>query len=587
MRKRFKWIDWYSIRTKMIVCFLVISIIPLFILGYLSYQYYINDLQSSVNSYTSEVIERVDKNIETYILDVDNILNNFDDYYTIQYLRLDEAGDIEGIRKYTVRLWETIQSIKKMKSDLVDIRIISQTGQTISSQGIYWTNIDNSFYSNILEAKEDRHFVVKFPYRDEFNRNVFTIGKKITSSRLSAPAIICVDIDVSFLNRIGNDIKLGERGYVYFTDGAGETNYFPVDTNNPESLKVLIKDDKILNKAKGSIAEEINGDNYLVNFKQSEVTGWNIVGVTYANEIKADFSKISKLTLLIGAGCLLVVVLISVYLTNILTNPLRDLRKVMTQFADDNLNIRAQVKTKDEIGQLAENFNYMQNRIKSLVQKTMDDQVKIRKMEKKALQELIKPHFIYNTLDSIIGLLEQNKTEEALDLIEALGMFFRTSLSHGKDVIRLRTELEHVQNYFEIQKFRFFNKFDSSMEVDDDILNYETVKLILQPIVENAIYHGVRFIDHKGIITVKGYEQNGLMILEVIDNGAGMTAEKVKHINDVLAGKEKLKDENDYFGIRNVNERIKLTYGDEYGVKFASELNKGTRVTLTLPIIEN
>lgn len=122
MRKWLKWIDRYSIRTKMIVCFLALSLIPLLILGYLSYQYYINDLQNSINVYTNEVIERVDKNIETYILDIENILEIYDDYYTIQYLRLNEAGDIDGIQKYTVRLWETIELIRNMKSDLVDIK---------------------------------------------------------------------------------------------------------------------------------------------------------------------------------------------------------------------------------------------------------------------------------------------------------------------------------------------------------------------------------------------------------------------------------------------------------------------------------
>ncbi|MBQ6448496.1 sensor histidine kinase [Cytobacillus oceanisediminis] len=585
MKNWLKWIDLFSIRTKMIVCFLALSLIPLLILGYLSYQYYINDLQNSVNVYTNEVIERVDKNIETYILDIENILEIYDDYYTIQYLRLNEAGDIDGIQKYTVRLWETIQLIKNMKSDLVDIRIISHTGETISAQGVYWSDRNDPFFANIRNIDEEE-FVVKSPYIDMFNRNVFSIGKKILSPSLSEPAYLIIDIDVSLLNRIVNDIKLGEKGYVYFTDRAGEVKFFPVDTSHPKFIKELMNNDRLLNAEKGSFEEKVEGNHYLVNFKRSEITGWNIIGVTYADELNADINKIRQLTLVIAVGSLLVVVLISVYLTNILTNPIRDLRRTIKRFADDNLAIRAQVKTNDEIGQLASSFNDLMNRIQWLVQKTMDDQVKIRKIEMKALQELIKPHFVYNTLDSIIGLLEQERIEEALDLIEALGMFFRTSLSHGKDIILIDAEVEHIRNYFTIQKFRFFNRFDTKVEVDEEILNYETIKLILQPLVENAIYHGVRLMKKKGLIEIRGKEKEGVVVLEVIDNGVGMSAEKVNHINNVLTGVEKTEDENEYFGIRNVNERIKLTYGIEYGIYFKSKPNEGTSVTIILPIVK-
>ena len=419
-----------------------------------------------------------------------------------------------------------------------------------------------------------------------FNRNVFSIGKKILSPSLSEPAYLIIDIDVSLLNRIVNDIKLGEKGYVYFTDRAGEVKFFPVDTSHPKFIKELMNNDRLLNAEKGSFEEKVEGNHYLVNFKRSEITGWNIIGVTYADELNADINKIRQLTLVIAVGSLLVVVLISVYLTNILTNPIRDLRRTIKRFADDNLAIRAQVKTNDEIGQLASSFNDLMNRIQWLVQKTMDDQVKIRKIEMKALQELIKPHFVYNTLDSIIGLLEQERIEEALDLIEALGMFFRTSLSHGKDIILIDAEVEHIRNYFTIQKFRFFNRFDTKVEVDEEILNYETIKLILQPLVENAIYHGVRLMKKKGLIEIRGKEKEGVVVLEVIDNGVGMSAEKVNHINNVLTGVEKTEDENEYFGIRNVNERIKLTYGIEYGIYFKSKPNEGTSVTIILPIVK-
>ncbi len=588
MFKLFKRFNFYSIRSKLTVCFLILSVLPISLFALFSYNYYLKSLYNNVAVYTYEVIERVDKNIETYISDIDNILNLREDYYILQYLKLREVGDIDGNRKYTVRIWEYFDRLKKMKTDLEDIRLIDYSGDTISCNGIYWTNKKNDFLYNDLKLKKTDDISIQPPYVNNFDKNVFTIAKAVNSPTLHGMGLLCIDINVNFLNKICSDIKLGEKGYIYLMDRSGRIIYLPENSNQSRYSGAVIKNSRLLDSESGNFTHHMDGTNYIVTFKTSVKTGWKIVGVTPEAEMTKDINKINQISLAVIAGCVIVAIFLTIYLTTILTNPIRKLRSLMRQAAENDLSINATIGTRDEIGQLAQSFNKMINKIRELMDKILEDQLKIRKMEMKAMQELIKPHFVYNTLDSIIGLLEQNRNEDAMNLVESLGKFFRTSLSHGKEVIQIREEMDHVRCYLLIQQFRFSNKFDYLFELEDDIYRYKTIKLILQPLVENAIYHGIRGLtDKKGLIVIKAYTREGQIYFEIIDNGQGMQEETVAYINGrVLTGEEAALDENLYFGIRNVNERLRLNFGKEFGLRYESKVTVGTKAVVNIPMVD-
>lgn len=586
MLKVFNNLALYSIKTKIITCFLVLSLLPMTIFGFFAYKFYLEDLRKNVISYTYEVIERVDKNIVTYISDIENILDIRNDYYILQYLKLNEANDIEGNRTYTVRIWETFNGIKKMKTDLADIKVTAYTGETISCYGIYWTDVSSDCLYNALLNKEKDSFSIQPPHINILNKNVFSIAKVIDAPTLYGQNIMSIDVDVEFLNRICNDIKLGERGYVYLIDKNGGIVYLPINLKQLRHTKNIIKNPALFYSEKGHFIENVDGNNLIVTFKTSEITDWKLVAVSYEDEIAKDINKLEKLSLIVMLLSLALVLLLSLYFSNILTRPIKELKSVMKRVAQNDLAVNIEIKSFDEIGQLAQSFNKMVNKIRVLVNKIIEDQRKIRKMEMKALQELIKPHFVYNTLDSIIGLLEQKKTDKALILIESLGKFFRTSLSHGKEIISIREELEHVRCYLLIQQFRFSNKFDYLIEVDNGILNHKVIKLILQPLVENSIYHGIRNSDKKGLIVIKGYIKEEEIIFEIVDNGKGIEESALEHINSILSGTEQVKDENMYFGIRNVNERIKITFGNRFGLRYQSKFTGGTKAIIHIPLME-
>lgn len=581
-------LNWFSIKTKLILCFLILSLLPIIIFGFSSYQSFVQNIHDNAIVYTYEVIEQINKNIETYISDIENILQMRNDYYVLQYLKLNEAGDIDGNRKYTVRLWETFNNQKKIKTGLDDIRLVSHTGQTLSCYGIYWNDIAREPLYRGLRTGASRNHAVQLPHFNILGQNVFTIARNIDAPTLKGKAIICLDIDLQFLKQLCSSSKLGKKGYIFLADSQGRIVYDSTHSVLSRDLLRSMRTRKVIRKERGNYSLNLDGKELIVTYSTSKLTGWKIIGVSDKEELTRNLQRIPKISFFVLLSILFIVIFLTVYLSNLLTNPIKELERVMKRVSENDLSTEARIHTRDELGKLGESFNRMTNRIRELMENIVADQLMIRKLEMKALQELIKPHFVYNTLDSIIALLEQKRDGDAMNLLEKLGRFFRISLSHGKEVVSIQEEMEHIRIYLQIQQFRFANKFDYILEVDEGLYQYQTVKFLLQPLVENAIYHGIRKLKNKnGIIIIKGSlkPEQEQICFEIIDNGNGINPPDLDYMNRVLQEEIIPADEELYFGIRNVNTRIRLTFGKQFGLKFASKLNVGTRVIANLPII--
>jgi putative HAMP domain protein len=205
-----------------------------------------------------------------------------------------------------------------------------------------------------------------------------------------------------------------------------------------------------------------------------------------------------------------------------------------------------------------------------------------RKSEFDTLQSQINPHFLYNTLDIIVWMIENENSDKAVNIVTALAKFFRISLSKGKNIITVKDEVEHVRNYLMIQNMRFKNRFEYSIDVDEEVLSYSSLKLMLQPLVENAIYHGMEFMDGDGEIDVKVFKEDDSLYFMITDNGLGMSEDMVETLlsKDFVPSKK-----GSGIGVKNVNERIKLYFGSEYGLKVESEPDEGTKITIHLPAV--
>ncbi|GAA6490835.1 MAG TPA: sensor histidine kinase [Candidatus Bariatricus faecipullorum] len=261
--------------------------------------------------------------------------------------------------------------------------------------------------------------------------------------------------------------------------------------------------------------------------------------------------------------------------------PIQKLCEMARQVAKGNFSARTQVEASDEIAVLTNSFNDMTSEIGYLIENIKKEQENLRATESKLLQAQINPHFLYNTLDTIVWLAEEKRNEEVVSMVTFLSDFFRTTLSKGRDYITLEEEEKHVESYLKIQHFRYQDIMDYEIQIDADLYEFLIPKMTLQPLVENALYHGVKNKRGKGKITIRGYRAGESIILEVEDNGKGMTPEELHRLRQHVSGEEPGADQG--FGLANVNQRIHYYFGKEYGLSFESTLDKGTKVTIALP----
>ncbi len=266
--------------------------------------------------------------------------------------------------------------------------------------------------------------------------------------------------------------------------------------------------------------------------------------------------------------------------------PIKKLHDVTTTITKNDLQALVTSENVDEITELGMSFNIMIGKIRELLDAKINEQENLKKAELRALQAQINPHFLYNTLDTIVWMAEANKTADVIEIVRALSSFFRIALSKGKDWISIRQEIEHVASYLTIQKMRYRDILDYKIEIDEDILDGTILKLTVQPLVENALYHGIKNKRNGGAITVRARRtDHDLILLEVHDDGVGFTPYKLARIQaDMDSDSDAITLKDGGFGLENVNKRIKLFYGKQYGLTVDSQYQEGTRVTLAIPL---
>lgn len=280
----------------------------------------------------------------------------------------------------------------------------------------------------------------------------------------------------------------------------------------------------------------------------------------------------------------IVVMLLSMLLTKSFLKPVRELSIATEQIAKGNFSARAVVSSGDEIEVLADKFNGMAANMEIMIDQIKADERKMRQADLRLLQEQINPHFLYNTLDTIVWLVESDEPQQAVDMVVTLSNFFRLVLSKGKEFISIREEEQHISSYLEIQKVRYHDILEYEINIDRVLYDYQILKLTLQPLVENALYHGIKYKRAKGRIYISGEKENHKIILTVQDNGVGMEPEELLNLQKEI--ERPCQETEKGYGLANVNERIKIYYGMEYGISIESAKGKGTKVTVTLPAVQ-
>ncbi len=298
------------------------------------------------------------------------------------------------------------------------------------------------------------------------------------------------------------------------------------------------------------------------------------------NDQVQQFIRICIVMVLLVAA---VVILLTILMVRSIVVPVQDLCHVTEEISEGNLAVRARKYGQDELGDLSLSVNDMAENIQSLVEKTKEDERKMRWADLRLLQEQINPHFLYNTLDTIVWLIEGNDNARAVNMVVSLSEFFRLVLSKGKEYISIRDEEQHIRSYLEIQQVRYQDILDYEIEIDPQIYDYQILKLTLQPLVENSLYHGIKYKRARGCIRVTGSLQGENILLQVEDNGVGMEPEDLEQLRQEI--QKPCQETERGFGLANVNERIRMNFGAQYGMTIDSEKGVGTRVQVTIPAV--
>ncbi|MDU5947724.1 MAG: sensor histidine kinase, partial [Paenibacillus macerans] len=338
----------------------------------------------------------------------------------------------------------------------------------------------------------------------------------------------------------------------------------------------------VLNYAYGRYFDESDGEQRIITIQTVKPAGWKIVGVAYADEFLTTKRELGVFLTWFLPAVIIIILAINIYVSARISQPIRRLERSVQMVERGDFGTIVHVSGAYEVEQLSKRFNLMLRRIRELMDQIIQEQEAKRKSELDVLQSQINPHFLYNTLNSATRLAELGRNEEVVTTITSLSRFFRISLSKGSHVISVQEELEHVRHYLIIQTIRFKNKFRYEIVADEAALECRTLKLILQPLVENAIHHGIEKSAEAGFIGVEARLEGEHLVFRIRDNGVGMPPETVAKLMKGAVRSES----GSGVGVRNVQERIVLYYGPGYGLKFDSEPEEGTLATITIPAVK-
>jgi two-component system sensor histidine kinase YesM len=589
IKKRiFDWFHFKSIQSTMAVAFSCLIMFTTLFIAYTTYRLSTNAAEKNSMDHTSQLIEQVNTNIETYINYMENIsqmvLSNYD---IREYLANQTLPGTSNNANLEQRITYELSSVLNTRKDISSILIFGNNGSIVPYNHIKLNKFadpsQQSWYKKAIEANgkvviSSSH--VQNVVQDEY-KWVVSLSRQLSSEDGEQLGVLLVDLNYSVINDLCNKIKLGKKGYIFILDQDGNIVYHPQQQLIYSNLKKEMID-QVMSSTTSNFTTSEGKNSRMYTINQSNHTGWKIVGVTYVDELVPNKKGIQTYIFMWGIGLTMIAVILSFILSLRISRPIKHLEVSMKQIEKGNFDIQVNIESSNEIGQLSKRFNRMTTVIKELMVQNVTEQELKRKSELKVLQAQINPHFLYNTLDSIIWMAEGKKSEEVVLMVAALARLFRLSISKEQEMIPIANEIEHIKSYLTIQKMRYKDKLDFEIDVDKQILSNKVFKIILQPLVENSIYHGIKNNAGVGIVRITGRIVDERILLQVIDNGIGMTAESIRHMFE----KTENSGGGSGIGVSNVNQRIRLHFGEQYGITFESELGQGTTANIWLPILE-
>ena len=533
-----------------------------------------------VTTYRASMIQNVKTSSDQAAVQVERIVDNYMDDISSS-LKLIEGFFLEEDLVRDVNL----NHMADIRSDVTAITSYDpETGELTGA----WTGhkvFKKDALANLSFNKEEMpelgEIVISRPHVESLLLNeypwVVSISTRIRQAD-GTEQIVVLDSRFSQIASYVDTVGVGSHGYCFIMDQDGTIIYHP----QQQLIFAGLKEENTQNMTAHSDGSyEENSLIYTIRTRKG--SSWRIVAVSFVDEL---IEGRLKDCLILLAGLLLIVlaatIVSSVVLSRYISRPIHSLNKAMGEFEANAEGFSYEpVYGSLEVTSLSNAFGHLVIRIQELMNQVRNEEIVLRKTELRALQAQINPHFLYNTLDSIAWMCEEGRTKDAVEMVNALARLFRISISKGHELIPVEKEVEHAKSYLQIQKFRYKNQFQYSFDVQESCLHYYCNKITLQPIIENAIYHGLNRMIDEGFIEIKIFEDGGDVVFTVEDNGVGMTKEQCESILH-----KEVKGQTGGIGIKNVNDRVKIYFGEQYGMKIESELDEGTKVSIRMPKLE-
>lgn len=550
-------------------------------------------IEKAINNSSRELV-LIDNNLNTLVATVGDYSKILATDYRLQselyndfLAKDDSSGAQEGLVKLSMKktLSEVISNIVEPNTNIKAASVLTSDRQ--------WVDVgfaDNAFAARTFGsdvASPGRSNVpvwtglLRFKFLYEGYDNIFAVKKPVIHKDTGKTVgMVVLYVKETVIASI-YERKMNYKGGKFYILDRNGTILSSQDKDNlyRNFREVTSISDVALDEENANFVRTNGEEKVLVSAHRFEPLQWTIVSVIPTDEITAESKEINKLILRIGVLCLVLALLVSFLLSRSITRPIFRLSKTMRDIRTGRLNVRSAYQSADEIGYLSDGFNNLMDRIEALMAENVEEQRTKADIEFKLLQAQLKPHFLYNTIETIISLVKLNMKPEAIAAAKELAQFYKISLSKGSDVITIREEMQLTQSYLQIQQLRYVEYMDSVMEIDEEILGCPIPKLTLQPIVENAIYHGLKRKTEKGMLRISGRRLENEVRIEIFDNGAGMEQSRIK----AILKESGVPGEAVSFGIRSVHDRIRILYGERYGIDMESEAGSFTKVTIRLP----
>jgi two-component system sensor histidine kinase YesM len=610
------------LRYQLMLLFLLFAIVPSVGLGLLVNYTVERVVEQQVEGHTMQLIGKVNEAIDSKMENLQNMtyLIAFDpDIHAFMQgkvqLKSDEStNDIntdansksvdiylkeEKTQDWLYGVKQKLQGFTTLYSEIAGIALVNEKGNYISNEMYprteqkltqeqwYIQAAKNRGIFTVLGQPQDRNITTHVQYKDD---EIVSVARSITDEISGQiQGVILIDLKLRTVAQAARNVTLGKSGYVMVTDENGRSVYKP-----HKSLIDHIPTQWFPTNESGTFNANAEGRDLLFMYQSSTFTGWRTVGVFPVKETIPEVRQIQFYVVSFVFVVCLFGLSASLWFSGSIAQPIFRLMSYMRRAESGDLRAGRWSDRKDEIGMLGHSFNRMLAQIQQLISLNKLREKQKREAEMRSLQEHIKPHFLYNTLDTIHWMAQKEGAKDVSDMVGALSRLFRIGLSKGNDFIPLKSEIEHITSYLQIQQTRYRNRLQIELNIPEALHELVVLKLLLQPLVENAIYHGIKGRRGPGKITVEAIVVQGKLLLRVQDDGVGMSAERLEEMERFLAEPLESLDTNGLakdkgsksYGMLNVQARLRLSFGAEYGIKLESNEGQGTCVTIIHPILQ-